>query len=397
MRRPVTRVALITQFFPPETFAGANRVAAIADALVDVGTLAVIAPEPSYPDADAYRDYQPPTGASRVELHRIPPFTGQRRSWAVRAAAEAWMAARLAAVAARRHADVLVASSPSMFLGPASLVAARASSARFVWDLRDLTWEYGKEEGVIDGVAARTSLGALARVMWGSARLADVVVCATEGLVAAVEARLPRQRVELVRNGVDAALLKTFDPSPPPPGRRLSILYAGLIGHAQELEVLLDVAERSPENDVVIAGDGPRRAELEQAARSRGLANVRFAGYVDPSELVRLYHASDLLFAQLRSSELHSLTAAPSKLLEYMAAGRPIVYGGEGHAAALVAEVGCGVVTPPGDAAAIVAAIEQIGPEMRASYGQRGRAYVEALPSRADEMRRFASIVGGLA
>jgi glycosyltransferase involved in cell wall biosynthesis len=120
---------------------------------------------------------------------------------------------------------------------------------------------------------------------------------------------------------------------------------------------------------------------LAATARERGLTNLTFTGYLSPDALVRLYHSSDVLFAQLRSSELHTLTAAPSKLLEYMAAARPIVYAG---------------VAAPGDAAAILHAIETLTPEKRMLCGRRARAYVEQLPSRADEMRRFATIVAEL-
>jgi putative colanic acid biosynthesis glycosyltransferase WcaI len=391
------RIALIAQFFPPETFAGANRVSAIASQLAELGDLVVIAPEPSYPDPAAYAGYVPPPIAARATLRRIPPFTAQRHSWAVRAAAESRMAARLAAGAVRSRPDVVVTSSPSMFLGPAALAAARFRSARFVWDIRDLTWEYGKEEGVVTGAAARAALGAVAGVMWRTARRADAVVCATEGLQASVSSRLPGARVELVRNGVDEALLRKFDASPPPEKKRLTILYAGLVGHAQGLEVLLDLAELAPDLDVEIAGDGPRREELETEARRRRIPNLSFHGYVSPDRLAGLYHEADVLFGQLRSSPLHTLTAAPSKLLEYMAAGRPIVYGGEGVSAALIEEVGCGVTVAPGDARAAAAAVAAMTVADRERLGARGRAYLESLPSRAMEMRRFGEIVSAVA
>ena len=51
------------------------------------------------------------------------------------------------------------------------------------------------------------------------------------------------------------------------------------------------------------------------------------------------------------------MTAVPSKLFEYMAAGRPIVYAGEGAAVALIDETGSGITTAPGDVRAIVDAI----------------------------------------
>jgi glycosyltransferase involved in cell wall biosynthesis len=262
-----------------------------------------------------------------------------------------------------------------------------------VWDLRDLTWEYGKEGDVIEGALARASLNALGRVMWATAKAADLTVCATDGIAAAVRERVSNGRVEVVRNGIDSKFLATFDPSPAPAGDWTQVLYAGLLGHAQGLEVLVEVARRAPDLRITIAGDGPRRASLESLADEYGVANVTFTGYLAPDELVRLYHASDVLFAQLRDSKLHSATAVPSKLLEYMAAARPIVYGGSGAAADLVTTTGSGFVTAAGDADEIVAAIRRAGTAEGREMGGRGRDHVSSLPSRSDEMRQFALLV----
>jgi glycosyltransferase involved in cell wall biosynthesis len=391
------RISLVTQFFPPETFAGANRVKAIADALAPIGSLVVAAPWPSYPDRAAYRDFRETPASDAVTVRRIAPFTAQRRGWAARATYESLMAGRLAFTAGRGGADVFVASSPSMFLGPATLAAARARSARFVWDIRDLTWEYGKEDGVVASRAARAALAAVSRLMWRTARASDVVVCATEGLANVVSDRVPSQRVELIQNGVDSALLERFDHTPPSANERTRVLYAGLVGHAQALEVLLDVAQLAPQLEIIVAGDGPHRAGLVSEARKRGLTNLTFTGYVGLDRLVELYHTSDILFAQLRSSDLHSRTAAPSKLLEYMAAGRPIVYAGAGLAADLIRRSGGGRVVSACDAAAIAGEFESMTEGDRLLLGRCARRFVEGLPTRLDEMRRLASIVQDLA
>ena len=162
------------------------------------------------------------------------------------------------------------------------------------------------------------------------------------------------------------------------------MLYAGLLGHAQELDVLVDVAALAPDLRIVLAGDGPCRDDLEALVRQRGLDNVVFTGYVTPHELAGLYHESDVLFAQVRPSELHAVTAVPSKLLEYMAAGRPIVYAGEGAAVALVETTGAGITTAPGDAGAIVAAIRAVGDSRRRPEGRAGTP----VRQRAAEPRR---------
>ncbi|HST14855.1 MAG TPA: glycosyltransferase family 4 protein [Gaiellaceae bacterium] len=390
------KVCLLTQFFPPETFAGANRVAAMAAALAEVSELHVVAPEPSYPDASAFVGLPPPVLPPGATLTRVRPPARRSGSWLARAASELGLAVRLARVAVHVRPDVVVASSPSMFLGPAALAAGRRRRARVVWDVRDLTWEYGKEDDVVTGAFARAAIGLVARVMWWVAARVDIVTCATDGLAVPLRERIRGgRRIEVVPNGIDAALLAALAPAPAPPSDRLRVLYAGLVGHAQQLDVLLDVARRAPQIDITVAGDGPARRRLEEAAME--LPNVTFAGYVSPARLVDLYHTADVLFAQLQRSELHRITAAPSKLQEYMAAGRFIVYAGEGSAAELVERAAAGVVVPPGDAAAIVAALATVTTAERIARGESARAYAESLPSRVDEMRRLATLIGSLA
>ncbi len=393
MRGLTVRVALATQFFPPETFAGANRVSALAAALAERCSLVIAAPAPGYPDPAPYAAEPLQPVFHGAPIHRIAPFTGQSRSWPGRAATESLMAVKLAGVAARRRPQVIVASSPSMFLGPSCLAAARAVRAKFVWDLRDLTWEYGREGDVIAGGVALTAMRALARVMWTTAAAADLIVCANDGLAEVVRERVEKTRLEVVRNGVDESLLRMFDPSPRSPEGPTRVLYAGLLGHAQELDVLIDAAALAPDLQIVLAGDGPCRDDLEALVRRRNLANVEFTGYVAPEELARYYHASDVLFAQVRQSKLHAVTAVPSKLVEYMAAGRPLVYAGEGAAVALVTETGSGITTAPGDARAIVGAIRAAATADGRRMGEHGRAYVDGLPTRGEEMKRFADLV----
>jgi glycosyltransferase involved in cell wall biosynthesis len=192
----------------------------------------------------------------------------------------------------------------------------------------------------------------------------------------------------MAANTISSSLLELLDPSEAPPRGRRAVTYAGLVGHAQGLEVLSDVAERLPDVDFNIAGEGPDLVAIERDVRARGLSNVCLHGYVRPAQVADLYRQSDVLFAQLSHSALHTVTALPSKLFEYMAAGRPIVYGGDGLAAEAISDIGCGVSVCPGDADAICAAISGLlgDPVGAAAMAARGRRFVEDRPRRREAM-----------
>ena len=121
------RVLVLSQFFPPEPYAGAKRMAAMAGALATRHHVTVATLEPGYPSAADYA-HLPVADLDRecrFEIKRRGRLEPHRASDAHRAAAELRMATRLAGRALGERCDVVLTSSPSMFLGPAGLALAR--------------------------------------------------------------------------------------------------------------------------------------------------------------------------------------------------------------------------------------------------------------------------------
>jgi glycosyltransferase involved in cell wall biosynthesis len=136
------------------------------------------------------------------------------------------------------------------------------------------------------------------------------------------------------------------------------------LGTSGESKVILCVARLSPEKgiDVAIqalgrvegatlwiAGDGPERRTLENAAQAAGLtARVRFLGI--RIDLPQLLPAADAVWVPSRT-EAHGLVAA-----EAMACQVPVIASAAGGLKSLIADGVTGLAVPPGDAAALAAA-----------------------------------------
>ena len=91
-------------------------------------------------------------------------------------------------------------------------------------------------------------------------------------------------------------------------------------------------------------------------------------------------HSADVLLVHLRRSHIAD-HAIPTKILAYLAAGRPVVCATGGAAADLVRSAKAGVTSEPGDAAALVEAIlavQSLSAEARAALGRNGRAHLQA-------------------
>jgi glycosyltransferase involved in cell wall biosynthesis len=132
---------------------------------------------------------------------------------------------------------------------------------------------------------------------------------------------------------------------------------------------------------LVIAGDGPQRADLQ--ARAGG--DVTFAGYVDDAELARLRTGASIALVPSRSAETFGLAAA-----EAMAAGLPVAASRVGALPELLDEH---ALVPCGDPDALARAIVRLAGD-RAS-AMRGRERVRALCSPEAVAAQLARVYDG--
>jgi colanic acid biosynthesis glycosyl transferase WcaI len=389
------KVLLLTQFFPPETLSAANRIGSMAEVLSRYFDVSVVTLKPSYPDPVLYEGFhlEHPDSTCSYAVKRAFNFVPHKGALFKRAIREHLMALGLAARALPVSADIVVVSSPTMFLGPVGLMLARSKRANFVWDVRDITWRYASE---VVGASPRIVFGAkmLERYMIPVLYRADLLIGATPGVTRIlVESGAPPDRTITISNGISPDLLNIGQETDEGVARRRPVVaFAGVFGYNQGIGVVLDVARMSPDVDFVLAGDGPELPLLKGRARKLGVNNVLFKGYLGKEQLVEVYKASDVLFAHLKSTPILDATAIPFKLYEYMATGRPIVYAGKGVAIDFLSKIGCAVTLPPDDPEAVNAAITALlqNPRRMRALGLKGRAFVEQNFIRDELMEELA-------
>ena len=158
--------------------------------------------------------------------------------------------------------------------------------------------------------------------------------------------RVPRARIRVVPNGIDLA---AYTPANHDRPIRRIVTVANLRpekAHEVLFEAATLVLRRCPEAEFIIAGDGPRRQELEALARSRGImSRVQFLGHAD--DVPAVLASSDLFVLPSRSE------AFPNGILEAMATGLPIVASRVGGIVELVENQKTGVLVPPDDPRAL--------------------------------------------
>ena len=323
-----------------------------------------------------------------VEIVRVPSTAFDRARMSLRAAnyLSYLVFAAVRGLAARRPDVVLTKTDPPV-VGLAALLVARRFAVPLVAVVKDLFPETAVELGRLRSPAAA---GAMRAAIDFYLRRADRAVAIGETM-----------RRRLSDRGIDSVVISDWvDTSAIHPVEQerdgFVVMHSGNLGHAQDLDTLIEAAARLPEIEFRIVGSGARRAELERLAT--GLPNVSFHPYRPREQLSESLSAASLHFVGLASGL--SGYVVPSRLYGVMAAGRPALVAAdeESETAQLVRRVDCGVVVAPGrpdEVAAAIRAARDGKYDLRA-MGDRGRRYVVEHADRSAGVERYRELLDGL-
>ncbi len=407
------RILYVSHYFPPEMGAPAGRVAGLGRAWAATGhDVHVLTGFPHHPTGRIHPEYRRAfrRGFLREEMdgvhvHRTWIFPAANRGKVRRSLNYTSFMASAALSGSLRvpRPDVVVATSPQLLCAAAGHLLARRFRVPLVMEVRDL-WP---ESLIAVGASGGQSLlvGGLERIARGLyARAAHIVTVTESQRDVIVRMGVPAGRVSVVPNGVDrgflAAGVSLANSSRAGDAGRFEVTYIGTIGMAHHLETFLEAAallHDDPRFHFRLVGEGARRAELESLARSRHLTNVEFCGERPRGEVARWIAESSACAVLLRRNDVFR-TVVPSKLLEIMAVGRPILLGVEGEARALVDRAGAGVAIEPENAAQLADAIRVLAsdPKRCRLLGENGRAFVAREFLREKLAQRYVAILSRL-
>ena len=374
------RVLLLSQYFPPEVGATQSRMQAFAEHLTDRGhDVTVICEFPNHPRGVIPPDYHgrlvEDDRSNAYRVLRTWVMTHPEKTQVTRLEFYLSFMAMAGAVAPRAgRPDVVFATTPPLFTAAAGLAIARAARAPFVLDVRDLWPAAATSLGQIAGGWVTESAELLERRLY---RSSDAVIAVTQPFceyIDGIRRRAPETR--LVPNGT----LDLFFDDVPPEQRdpdEFVVTFAGNFGIAQGLPSLLDASALVNGNVVVqLVGEGPVKELLVEQAAQHDLRNVRFRPQVPLEQVPPILRASDALLVSL-SSHPTFRSFIPSKMIDFMATGRPVILSAAGEPAVLAEGARSAVVVPPEDPQALAHAIAWVRdhPDEAREMGERGRAF----------------------
>lgn len=396
------KILVIGINYAPELVGIGPYTAGMSQYLARAGhSVTVICAKPYYPQWKVNPDYAKSGRLTSdeygVRIVRVPTYVpsqpnGMRRllhhmSFTVRAEMAMLSETR------RSQPDVVIGIAPSLISVIVARDAAKRTGAKLWLHIQDFEVEAAfatgllRDKGLLARVAKRFELWAIQSDL--------VSTISPQMCQKLVEKGVPSERVIEFRNWTNINNLSA------PTGssayrtewnidRPHVALYSGNIANKQGIEIIIEAAKRlTHRHDLmfVVCGEGANRKRLKEQAA--GLDNIRFFDLQPVERLPELLGMASIhLLPQIAGA---ADLVLPSKLTNMLASGRAVVATAL-QGTGLAAEVeGCGLVTPPGDAAAFADAIETLLDDdtARAIYGRAARVRAEEHWSRDAILDRF--------
>lgn len=349
-------ILLITQWYKPIKSAASNRTARIAEHLAKSGhKVTVLTGLPSYPTGILPRKYHRKLWfkekIDKISVIRTYEYPAPNKGIFKRLLNNiSFMISASIAVIFLPKYDLVMVSSPAFLAGIPGLLATKK---RFIFDVRDLWPDSAIALGFIKYNWLKNGLEKLEKLYY---RKADFITVATPSIRQhLIKEQWSEKKIIELPNSVDTNLFKpikidrkTFGFSK----NDLIVAFTGNHGAAQGLEVTLQAAnllKNYADIKFLFVGEGEEKEDLIKIKEKLKLKNVIFWPEKNREEILKIINMADLGNISLTNKKIFQ-DAIPSKTLEFIACGKPIITGVNGFLKELVESCKIGLVYKHGKA-----------------------------------------------
>ena len=380
------RVLLITQYFPPEIGAAASRWGDYTNLMVKQGhQVTVLCEMPNYPKGNYFPGYnrswvKKEIVSPNLTIIRSASGANDRKSPIKKITHYfVFMISGLFNVRKIKNHDLVIISSPPLFVGLIGVYLKKCKSVDFWLDIRDI-WP---ESAFVLGQIKKNFF-----YIFGK-KLESIIYDSAKGFILTVPGfreyfnkkyfLLTRKPTLNLLNGISEDFLLRSEKLKIKPDKRFTVLYSGNLGLAQGLETIIEAAkllEKYP-IDFRLIGNGVSKNKLEELVRIKKQKNVFFHDSMSRFELIKWIKKSSVCLVPLTNNPLFQ-TALPSKMFEYMACERPVIVGIKGEVQEIINVSKSGVLVEPENPILLSQAILNYfeNTDICKSHGMNGMTYI---------------------
>jgi len=283
--------------------------------------------------------------------------------------------------------DVIIVTSPPLFVGITGYILQRAFRAPMIFEIRDLWPESAIDTGILTSKPLIKMAYAFEAFIYKKAKLINCLTPAFK--VKLIEYKgIDPNKIVMIPNAADFSLseklLQEFDRDSFRKQQgwegKFIALYVGAHGVANHLIQVLEAAELVRDTNVhlVLIGAGMQREMLLEEVAKRGLTNVQMLPPVSKEAVFEYILACDAGMSVLKKVDTFK-TVYSNKTFDYMACQRPILMAIDGVSRQLVEDAKCGLYVEPENPEELAKAILYLksNPEITREMGMAGYQYAK--------------------
>jgi glycosyltransferase involved in cell wall biosynthesis len=251
--------------------------------------------------------------------------------------------------------DVVVVTSPPLFVGFSGYIISRLKRIPFVFEVRDLWPESAIDTGVLKNKWIIKMSFWFEKFIYKRAKLINVLTPAFYNALKNIK-KVPEEKLIMIPNASDFSLseelLQDFDQESFRKEMGLDgkfvITYVGAHGVANHLQQILEAGKKLEDTNVLflLIGHGMEKEKLKRMAVDMEVRNIRFLNSVPKKEVFKYILASQMGASVLKKVDAFK-TVYSNKTFDYMSCKKPVLMAIDGVSRMLVEEAGCGVYIEP--------------------------------------------------
>ena len=350
------KILYISQYFYPEVCAPSNRALANVKYLADKGhEITVLTEMPNHPRGVIFDGYKHKLFLKeRIEnflINRVWVFTSKKKNFITRMLfyVSFMIFGTIHTLVNWKKYNIVYTSSPPLFVAGIAIILKKFfPKTKLVFEVRDLWPDSAIELGELNNkFAIKLSMRMEKKIYSISER---IIVISDYIKNKIIDKGIAEEKIAVIHNGTDEEFITKTKKVPQDllekyrTKNNFIVIYAGNIGIAQNLNIVINSAEMLQNENVIFlfVGDGPYKNNLEQFVIKNDITNVIFVGEIDREKIHEYLCLADCGIVILKRIPLFT-GALPSKIFDYMACDLPILLGVEGEAKTLVKDSGTGL------------------------------------------------------
>ncbi|MCH7970832.1 MAG: glycosyltransferase family 4 protein [Chloroflexi bacterium] len=395
------KLLILCESFPPEINSISSLYGELVIDLSEKGhEIRVVTRTPRTYLAEGVSTKSPIDDLPGVTVKRIRILPAKRSLMPVRIIEQLTTAGRmyLEGVLGFKPDTILVYSPPLPYILPAILLRWTRRS-KIVLNVQDLYPQTAIDLGYFKNPVLRKMSRSLETLAYRSST--HIIVHSDGNKRFIVRRGVPETKISAIPNWIDTGKIRPLNRSNEFSdahrlGDKFVVSFAGVMGLAQGLDVVLNAAETLKNDDqilFVLVGDGAMKARIERTVNERRLINVKMLPMQPPEIYPQILAASDICLVTL-DSRLKT-PVVPGKLQAIMASGRPVLAAvpADGDVPRIIQDADCGVVVGADDGEGMASAIQSMMKDATRleEMGNNGRTYAEKHFAKSSILNQFTS------